>query len=216
MLDLLLYKLQLTSGCARRWSDHPRHMRRGFLGIQTPILFKPTPEGRGTCRSEPSPQWLVLRAPKPAILKQLDDHRVFDALPVAICFRTRICAPPVQDHHLTSDELPRPRCALLLMEYISPRLARMRRGRIPPVAADDRRRSTVARSDDPTRVRVDSRRDGAHPARSSASSRVPTVRFLRVPRSFSARSSARSRSLRGPRAKLAYLVRDEVASCARR
>ena len=82
-----------TCGCARRWSAIIRRTMEeaGFLDIQTPILFKPTPEGaRDFLVPEPPPAGPLLRAAAVARRSSSSCCMIagFDRYyQIAICFR---------------------------------------------------------------------------------------------------------------------------------
>ena len=74
-LDLRRDKLQRNIGCAHGWSGSIRRDMEsaGFLDIQTPILFKPTPEGARdfVVPSRLQPGRFFALPQSPQILKQL-------------------------------------------------------------------------------------------------------------------------------------------------
>ncbi|HEU0337377.1 MAG TPA: aspartate--tRNA ligase [Gaiellaceae bacterium] len=201
-----------------------RHMEAaGFLDIQTPILFKPTPEG---ARDFVVPSRLhkgrFFALPQsPQILKQLTMVAGFDRYyQIAICFRDEdLRADRVQELTQLDVEMSFPDTEELfaLMEEMFARIWRECLGREIETpwprmtyAEADRRYG----SDRPDLRFALELEDATELTRASAFgvfANAPAVRFLRVPRPFS-RSEltaleelAKERGAKG----LAYLVRDE-------
>jgi aspartyl-tRNA synthetase len=201
-----------------------RHMEAaGFLDIQTPILFKPTPEG---ARDFVVPSRLhkgrFFALPQsPQILKQLTMIAGFDRYyQIAICFRDEdLRADRVQEITQLDVELSFPDREELfaLMEETFAAIWRECRGiEIPrpfprmTFAEADRRFGT----DKPdTRFALEIE-DATEPTRGSGFgvfAGADAVRFLRVPRTYSRAELAALEAIaveRGAKG-LAYLIRDE-------
>jgi aspartyl-tRNA synthetase len=201
-----------------------RHMEAaGFLDIQTPILFKPTPEG---ARDFVVPSRLhkgrFFALPQsPQILKQLTMVAGFDRYyQIAICFRDEdLRADRVQELTQLDVEMSFPDAEELfaLMEEMFARIWRECLGREIETqwprmtyAEADRRYG----SDRPDLRFALELEDATELTRASAFgvfANAPAVRFLRVPRPFSRSELAALEELakeRGAKG-LAYLVRDE-------
>jgi aspartyl-tRNA synthetase len=201
-----------------------RHMEAaGFLDIQTPILFKPTPEG---ARDFVVPSRLhkgrFFALPQsPQILKQLTMVAGFDRYyQIAICFRDEdLRADRVQELTQLDVEMSFPDAEELfaLMEEMFARIWRECLGREietpwPRMTyAEADRRYGSDRPDLRFGLELEDATELTRGSAFGVFANAPAVRFLRVPRPFS-RSEltaleklAKERGAKG----LAYLVRDE-------
>ena len=135
----------------------------GFVDIQTPILFKPTPEGARLRRAEPPPQGRFYALPQsPQILKQLLVIAGFDRYyQIAICFRDEdMRADRVQEITQLDVELAFPDVEFIigLIEECASRCgARASTSSSPPVQAHDVQRVDARVRDGQARPRSGSR-----------------------------------------------------------
>jgi aspartyl-tRNA synthetase len=224
-LDLRRDKLQRNLRLrARMVGIIRRHMEEaGFLDIQTPILFKPTPEG---ARDFVVPSRLhngrFFALPQsPQILKQLTMVAGFDRYyQIAVCFRDEdLRADRVQEITQLDVELSFPNREELFasMESMFARIWRECLGveiempwpRLTHAEADARFASD--KPDTRFGLEVEDATDVTRVSEFGVFAGAPAVRFLRVPRTFSRSEIAAFEELAkvyGGKG-LAYLARDE-------
>ncbi len=223
-LDLRREKLQRNIALrAQMVGIIRRHMEQaGFLDIQTPILFKPTPEG---ARDFVVPSRLqkgrFFALPQsPQILKQLTMIAGFDRYyQIAICFRDEdLRADRVQEITQLDVELSFPDRELLfgLMEEMFGAIWReCRELEIPRpfprmTFAEADRRFGTDKPDTRFGLEIEDATEATRGSEFTVFSGAEAVRFLRVPRTYSRSELASLEEIakeRGAKG-LAYIVRD--------
>ncbi len=225
-LDLRRDKLQRNIGLRAQMVGIIRRTMEaaGFLDIQTPILFKPTPEG---ARDFVVPSRLqkgrFFALPQsPQILKQLTMVAGFDRYyQIAICFRDEdLRADRVQEITQLDVEMSFPEQEFLfeLMEEMFGRIWRDCLGVEVPrpwprmTFAESDRRFGTDKPDTRFALEIEDATGATRGSEFGVFAGAEAVRFLRVPRAFSRAELARLEEVAkewGAKG-LAYIVRDEA------
>ncbi|MCP9487423.1 MAG: aspartate--tRNA ligase [Gaiellaceae bacterium MAG52_C11] len=223
-LDLRREKLQRNIGLRAQMVGIIRRTMEeaGFLDIQTPILFKPTPEGARDfvvpSRLQPGRFYALPQSPQ--ILKQLTMVAGFDRYyQIAICFRDEdLRADRVQEITQLDVEMSFPDQELLfeLMEEMFSRIWRECLGLGIPVPfprmtfAEADRRFGSDKPDTRFELELEDATEATRGSEFGVFAGAEAVRFLRVPKAFSRGELAKLEELAkewGAKG-LAYLVFD--------